>query len=86
MFVLTRSDMIPLAVLSVLFSFTLFVWYSAKKRLSYPPGPKHLPIVGSLFNMPSHEEWITYRKWSDQFGMNRLARGCPPVSQVELNL
>ena len=65
---LAGSD-IPLIILSSLICFTLFVWYSVKKRLSYPPGPKRLPIVGNLFSMPSHEEWVTYRKWSDQFGM-----------------
>lgn len=69
MSVLPRSDFITVAISSILFSFILFVWYSAKKRPSYPPGPKRLPIVGNLLSMPSHEEWVTYRKWSDQFGM-----------------
>ena len=69
MSILTRSDMIPLAILTGIFGLTLFVWYSTKKQLSYPPGPKRLPIVGNLFSMPSHEEWVTYRKWSDEFGM-----------------
>ena len=69
MSILTRSDMIPLAILTGIFGWTLFVWYSTKKQLSYPPGPKRLPIVGNLFSMPSHEEWVTYRNWSDEFGM-----------------
>ncbi|KAH9983871.1 hypothetical protein BJV77DRAFT_1072540 [Russula vinacea] len=68
MSILTRSDMIPLAILTGIFGWTLFVWYSTKKQLSYPSGPKRLPIVGNLFSMPSHEEWVTYRKWSDEFG------------------
>ena len=68
MSILVHSDVITLAISSILFSFIVIVWYSAKKRISYPPGPKRLPIVGNLFNMPSREEWVTYRKWSDQFG------------------
>ena len=40
-----------------------------RRRLPYPPGPKSLPIVGNLFNMPSQEEWVTYRKWSKDCGM-----------------
>ncbi len=63
-----RSDVIFLGILTVSFA-TLFVWYSGKKRFPYPPGPRRLPIIGNLFNMPSHEEWVIYRKWSDKFGM-----------------
>jgi hypothetical protein len=65
---LARSDVFPLGILTILFSWTLFVWYSGKKRFPYPPGPRRLPIVGNLFSMPSDQEWVTYRKWSDDFG------------------
>ncbi|KAH9070992.1 cytochrome P450 [Lactarius deliciosus] len=41
---------------------------ASKRRLPYPPGPKRLPVVGNLFSMPSREEWITYRKWSEESG------------------
>ena len=69
MSILARFDMIHFAILTFLFGMALFIWFSAKKQLPYPPGPKRLPIAGNLFNMPSEEEWITYRKWSDEFGM-----------------
>jgi hypothetical protein len=69
MFILARFDAFPLGILAILFSWTLFVWYSDKKRSPYPPGPKRLPIVGNLFSMPSDQEWVTYRKWSNEFGM-----------------
>ena len=73
MSILTRLgfDMIPLVIWTALFSFTLFAWYS-KKRVFYPPGFKRLPVVGNLFSMPLREEWVTYKKWSDQFGMTPL--------------
>ena len=48
---------------------TFLVMRAGKRRLPYPPGPKSLPIVGDLFNMPSQEEWITYRKWSEELGV-----------------
>ena len=69
MSILSRSDLFPLGILMVLFSWTLLAWYSSKKRFPYSPGPKRLPIVGNLFSMPSSQEWVTYRKWSDEFGM-----------------
>ncbi|KAF4621589.1 hypothetical protein D9613_012598 [Agrocybe pediades] len=38
------------------------------KGLPLPPGPKGLPFIGSLFNMPVDRQWITYAKWSKPYG------------------
>ncbi|KAF8211494.1 cytochrome P450 [Mycena galopus ATCC 62051] len=35
---------------------------------SLPPGPKGLPLVGAMLDMPSDKEWITFSKWSDTWG------------------
>ncbi|KAF7296845.1 Cytochrome P450 [Mycena indigotica] len=37
----------------------------AKKR--FPPGPKKLPLLGNLLDMPSHHPWETYMAWSKQY-------------------
>jgi hypothetical protein len=80
--VLTRYDIL-LGSLTILFSLALFVAHAGKKRLPYPPGPKRLPIVGNLFNMPSREEWVTYRKWSQEFGRTRnVIVPRPPSTEV----
>ncbi|KAI9449572.1 cytochrome P450 [Lactarius psammicola] len=54
------------AFLLAAFSYTMHRMRS--RGLPYPPGPKRIPIIGNLLDMPSHEEWVTYEKWSDQFG------------------
>ncbi|KAJ6539005.1 cytochrome P450 [Mycena capillaripes] len=35
---------------------------------SLPPGPKGLPLVGAVLDMPSEREWITFAKWADIWG------------------
>lgn len=40
----------------------------SKKPPPLPPGPKGLPIVGNLADMPSSEEWKTFAKWGETYG------------------
>lgn len=33
-----------------------------------PPGPKGLPVIGNLLNVPQNYEWITFAEWGRKWG------------------
>ncbi|KAI0039781.1 cytochrome P450 [Auriscalpium vulgare] len=51
----------------------LYLFRSVRQRqrrrgLSYPPGPKPLPIVGNLFDLPKENSWVVYAGWEKTYG------------------
>jgi hypothetical protein len=34
-----------------------------------PPGPKGLPFIGNVFDMPTEQEWYTFADWATRYGM-----------------
>ena len=41
---------------------------SNPKGLPLPPGPRRLPLIGSLLEMPKDFYWITYANWAKKYG------------------
>jgi hypothetical protein len=73
MLILSIRYDILIALVLALGGWAFLVGRLSKRRLPYPPGPRRLPIVGNLCNMPSREEcqWVTFKKWSKDFGTGR---------------
>ena len=42
--------------------------YQRRGGLPYPPGPRPLPIVGNLFDIPKQFSWLAYTQLSKKYG------------------
>lgn len=40
-----------------------------KQRRRYPPGPKGLPFIGNVLQMPKAHEWLAFAGWGEQYGI-----------------
>lgn len=38
-------------------------------NLPFPPGPRPLPIIGNLWDIPKDQETATYFEWSKRYGI-----------------
>jgi hypothetical protein len=41
-----------------------------RQGVPLPPGPRRLPFIGNLFDIPSKEEWLGYQALTRQYGMS----------------
>ena len=62
-----------LLLVSSLAAFLVIRDYQRRKGLPYPPGPRPLPLIGNLFDIPREFSWQTYTQLSKKYGMNYFA-------------
>ena len=92
------STLYVLAVPALTSFLAVIVYYYRKSRRRYPPGPKGLPVIGNIFDVPTGDAFTSaavYLQWSQRYSTlfhTLLTLTCPhaltyPDSEiVHLNL
>jgi hypothetical protein len=68
---------LTLDILFLVFSlaaFSAIYDYQRRRGLPYPPGPRQLPLIGNLLDIPKEFSWVTYSQLSNTHGMICLLR------------
>jgi hypothetical protein len=71
---------LTLDILVLVFSlaaFSAIYDYQRRRGLPYPPGPRPLPLIGNLLDIPKEFSWLTYSQLSNKHGMICFASGEP---------
>ncbi|KZT04131.1 cytochrome P450 [Laetiporus sulphureus 93-53] len=54
--------------LAVFLIAVIWVWTTEQKSRSRPPGPKPIPLLGNMHQLPLEYQHHTFKKWSASFG------------------
>lgn len=67
----------PLSILVALWgAVTIYIVCNRQLRSRYPlpPGPRPLPLIGNLLDLPLKDEAATYNAWAKKYGLFLLRR------------
>ncbi|TFK65534.1 cytochrome P450 [Pluteus cervinus] len=48
----------------LLYAFRRFAF---RRRLPLPPGPKPLPVIGNVLDLPTSRDWLTFTEWGRKY-------------------
>ncbi|KAI0049104.1 cytochrome P450 [Auriscalpium vulgare] len=40
----------------------------SRRGFPFPPGPRGLPLIGNLFDIPKSRSWVVYKEWARKYG------------------
>jgi hypothetical protein len=63
-----KSDYLAILATLILVAF-IRIRIRKLSRLPLPPGPRELPLLGNLFDLPTSQEWLTYAKLCKEYSI-----------------
>lgn len=63
----TTSSPVLALVLGLLVAAFLYL-FSTRGRQTLPPGPKQLPFLGNVHQLPAIDQHKTFAQWGEQYG------------------
>ncbi|KAG1840821.1 cytochrome P450 [Suillus subalutaceus] len=71
----TQSNMATLTVVTLLYVclagvgvYLMMQVFVKKNHAPYPPGPRGLPLVGNIQDIPHVKPWLTFAEWGKKYG------------------
>lgn len=60
-------DAQAITLVLILIALGLFAVWTRSPRRIYPPGPKQLPILGNVLDVPLVRPWEKYQEWCEKY-------------------
>lgn len=72
-----------LTIVAILGLLTWILTKKSKSGLPFPPGPKPLPLIGNLLDIPHEKEWLVYQQWAKIHGELRSQSSIVYLNQLK---
>ena len=67
----------PEYLLAIAAALVVFYFLRSRSRnprgLPTPPGPRGLPFIGAIYDVPQEVAWKTFQDWSKKYGKSACA-------------
>ena len=84
---MSQTASILLGCLLAISGSILYLYLTSRPKSPFPPGPKPLPLLGSVLDLPTSREYETYTRWGKEFGdvvhVNALGRHIIILNSVQ---